>query len=153
MVHVRELAEDQAQAAAAHHRVYKELWHDVASKVRAANAAGMQRLEYRLSPPGIIMLGQPLVSCQRAARYIRDKLTKGGFEVVAYDLGQVGVLIEVTWHAYLPDVKRLLSSAAAPPKLQPPDPAPQQAAMQAQPPPPPAAAACLCLEELAHQDY
>ncbi|WIA10855.1 hypothetical protein OEZ85_011021 [Tetradesmus obliquus] len=99
MVHVNELTVDRASVAMRHHAVYRAVWEDVETKVMAANRAGAQELQYRLSALHIIMLGQPLVSSQRAARYVRDKLTRNGFAVIARDLGQVGVVLDISWQA------------------------------------------------------
>lgn len=97
MVHVSELTAEQAAVALRHHQVYKALWQDVEAKIQAANKAGARSLHHKLSPLHTIMQGLPLVSSQRAARYIRDKLVRNGFGVTAVDLGPVGVTFDIAW--------------------------------------------------------
>lgn len=97
MVHVSELTADRASVALRHHAVYKAIWHDTESKIYASNRAGAKTLEYKISPLHIIMLGQPLVCSQRAARYVRDKLVRNGFAVELQDLGTVGVILRISW--------------------------------------------------------
>jgi hypothetical protein len=102
MVHVRELTVERAVAAKRHHEIYKSLWHDVETKVQACNRAGGTAMQYKLSPFNIVALGHPLVSCQRAARYVRDKLLRNGFRVVASDFGHAGVLLDIDWQQKRP---------------------------------------------------
>lgn len=111
MVHVNELHHDRAQMALRHHAVYKTIWQDVESRIQAGNAAGVQCIEYRVCPLHIVIgLGQPLVSSQRAARYVRDKLLHNGFQVMAWDFGQAGVLMFIDWSTPVDNMRNLLTA-------------------------------------------
>jgi hypothetical protein len=143
MVHVDQLSAERVTAAARHHDIYKAIWQDVEARIKSANSAGGSCLQYRLSPFHVISLAQPLVSCQRAARYVRDKLVRNGFTVLAQDLGTTGVLIHISWQSTASADLLLMrnTSFSAPSNSLPAQTAPPQ--------PSRASVADLCLDQLA----
>lgn len=61
--------------------IYKELLHQVYTKIKLKNSLGHSQLLYQLSP---IIPGKPLINVEHALLYITRKLQYGKFKVSRY---------------------------------------------------------------------
>lgn len=75
---VAELAGVREQRAGVNHETYRMLWDQVQETVRARNSVGAREFTWHVPP---LVPGRPLYDPSHAARYVRDKLRRGGFGV------------------------------------------------------------------------
>jgi hypothetical protein len=118
---VADLHRDREARAAVNHETYKRLWEGVQDRIRARAENKGTDLTWQVPP---FVPGRPVYAVSHAARYVADKLRRGGFVVsVAAPQPDVHVLF-VSWPA-----------AARPPRPRPrPQPPPPHPTAR-QPPP------------------
>lgn len=72
---LRDMREARAQV---NHDTYKQLFGQAQQRVRARAAHGLQDAAFQIPP---LVPGRPLFKPSHAARYVADKLRRGGFRV------------------------------------------------------------------------
>lgn len=121
MLTVADLQRQRQDRAQVNHETYKQLWRQAQDRIRARADNKATDLVWQVPP---LVPGRPVYAPSHAARYVSDKLRRGGFQV--------------TVAAPQPDVQVLYINWKPPPPRQgvkPPPPARRHRS------PPPAAAA------------
>lgn len=108
MLTVAELQRERQARAQVNHETYKQLWRQAQDRIRARADNKGTDLAWQVPP---LVPGRPVYAAAHAARYVSDKLRRGGFEV--------------TVAAPQPDVQVLYISWKETPRRAPPLP-PQQ---------------------------
>lgn len=94
---VTELQERASRRASVNHTTYKRLYEEVQSMIRARAAAGPATAMLWTVP--VFVPERPLFPRPHAARYVRDKLRKGGFVAMMPTQAKDSLLI--SWDASL----------------------------------------------------
>lgn len=108
MVTLQDISNMRIAKARANHEIYKEMYYQCKDSV--VNAAGYGKLTTTcyLSP---FVPGKPLVNVHHAARYIRDKLTYGGFGVETIPCGPC-VALKVSWQHSNASMRKQLTTTS-----------------------------------------
>ncbi len=78
MLTVHELRRQREARASVNHETYKQLLGQVQGRIRARADNKQQDLVWQVPP---LVPGRPLYTVSHAARYVSEKLRRGGFEV------------------------------------------------------------------------
>lgn len=108
---VSDVQQVRVERARVNHETYKKLYGVVHDRIKRRAEVNATHLTYAVPP---FVPGRPVYNVTHAARYITDKLRRGGFSVWASD---DGATLFVDW---APKPKRLHLAAAAAPPPQPP---------------------------------
>lgn len=117
MLTVRELQKQREARAGVNHATYKMLLLQVQGRLRMRADNKATDLLWQVPP---LVPGRPVYAVSHAARYITDKLRRGGFEVVPTAAAADVHVLYISWEAVAP---------RSPPRRKPP------ARAAAQPPP------------------
>lgn len=87
MLRVEDLHHSRRQRASVNHESYKQLLHKLYARIRHRASMDFTEVSYTVPP---LIPGRPIYSQAHAARYMTEKLQKGGFSVkVAADVMHV----------------------------------------------------------------
>lgn len=78
MLTVAELQRQRQARASVNHETYKQLWRQAQDRIRARADNRATDLVWQVPP---LVPGRPVYVASHAARYVSDKLRRGGFEV------------------------------------------------------------------------
>ena len=78
MLTVAELHRQRQARAQVNHETYKQLWRQAQDRIRARADNKATDLVWQVPP---LVPGRPVYAASHAARYVSDKLRRGGFEV------------------------------------------------------------------------
>ena len=78
MLTVRDLHSQRQARAQVNHETYKQLWRQAQDRIRARADNKATDLVWQVPP---LVPGRPVYTVSHAARYVADKLRRGGFEV------------------------------------------------------------------------
>jgi hypothetical protein len=101
MVTFEEVSEIRMKKARQNHETYRELWERCSQKILANAKRNKQSTDYVLTP---FVPGRPLINVHRAARYVRDKLSRRGFTVDA-ETREPFVVLHVDWQCFKDKLK------------------------------------------------
>lgn len=110
MLTVQDLQEQRHAKARVNHETYKQLLRQVQNRVRARAENKFTDLVWPVPP---FVPGRPVYAPSHAARYVSEKLRRGGFEVSVASSEDVHVLY-VSW-SLQPTKKKKKKMAAPPP--------------------------------------
>lgn len=98
MLRVEDLHHSRRQRASVNHESYKQLLHKLYARIRHRASLDFTEVAYTIPP---LIPGRPIYSQAHAARYMTEKLEKGGFTVrlTAADNGMASNAIHVSWPA------------------------------------------------------
>jgi hypothetical protein len=98
MLRVEDLHHSRRQRASVNHESYKQLLHKLYARIRHRASLDFTEVAYTIPP---LIPGRPIYSQAHAARYMTEKLEKGGFTVrlTAADDGMSSNAIHVSWPA------------------------------------------------------
>ena len=99
MLRVEDLHHSRRQRASVNHESYKQLLHKLYARIRHRASLDFTEVAYTIPP---IIPGRPIYSQAHAARYMTEKLEKGGFAVrlTASDGGGMATdVLHVSWPA------------------------------------------------------
>lgn len=106
MLTTQSIQQKRIKRAKVNHTTYKLLYNVLTNKIRAMQDVRPPTFKCSWQLPSMYP-GRPLFSQERAARYIRDKLVWGGFDVnVDWDT----YMIHVSWASILHSSKTSLST-------------------------------------------
>lgn len=94
MVTVAELHADREARAQVNHETYKQLWGLVQDRIRARAEMSATSLMWQVPP---FVPGRPVYTVSHAARYVADKLRRGGFDVTVAAPQRDVVVLFVSW--------------------------------------------------------
>lgn len=94
MLTVAELRGQREARAAVNHETYKQLFEQVQQRIRARAANDLSELLWQVPP---LVPGRPVYAPLHAARYVTDKLRRGGFEVRRASPASDVHVLYVTW--------------------------------------------------------
>lgn len=106
---VAELQTQREARASVNHETYKQLLGQVQDRIRARAQNDFRDFMWQVPP---LVPGRPLYTVSHAARYVSEKLRRGGFEVTVAAPGQDVHVLYITW------------TRAPPPRAPPPRRAP-----------------------------
>lgn len=115
MLTVQDLQDQRHAKARVNHETYKQLLRQVQNRVRARAENKFADLVWPVPP---FVPGRPVYAPSHAARYVSEKLRRGGFEVSVASSEDVHVLY-VSW-SLQPKKKKKKKRAEAPQPAPPP---------------------------------
>lgn len=130
MLRVEDLHHSRRQRASVNHESYKILLHKVYDRIRHRASLNMSDIAYTVPP---IIPGRPIYDQAHAARYITEKLQRGGFSVTHSNDQNNSIVLAVSW---------------PPPTAKPPKAKEKAKAAKAKPTKPPAASLSERLQNL-----
>lgn len=98
MLTVADLQRQRQARSAVNHETYRQLWAQLQDRLRARADNNFTDLTWQVPP---LVPGRPVYKPSHAARYLRDKLRLGGFDVTPFAADDVHVLY-VSWKAVPP---------------------------------------------------
>lgn len=93
-LHVRDLQVQREARGRVNHETYKQLLAQAQGRIRARAANGATDLLWQVPP---LVPGRPVYTVFHAARYVSDKLRRGGFEVTVASPGSDVHALYVSW--------------------------------------------------------
>lgn len=93
MLTAADLQRQRAARSSVNHETYRQLWSQLQDRLRSRADNNFTDLTWQIPP---FVPGRPLYKPSHAARYLRDKLRIGGFEVSPFSADDVHVLY-VSW--------------------------------------------------------
>ena len=112
MLRVEDLHHSRRQRASVNHESYKQLLHKLYARIRHRASLDFTEVAYTIPP---LIPGRPIYSQAHAARYMTEKLEKGGFAVrlaAAADDGMASNVLHVSWPAAKAAKKRKSAAKA-----------------------------------------
>jgi hypothetical protein len=112
MLRVEDLHHSRRQRASVNHESYKQLLHKLYARIRHRASLDFTEVAYTIPP---LIPGRPIYSQAHAARYMTEKLEKGGFTVklaAAADDGMASNVLHVSWPAAKAAKKRKSAAKA-----------------------------------------
>ena len=112
MLRVEDLHHSRRQRASVNHESYKQLLHKLYARIRHRASLDFTEVAYTIPP---LIPGRPIYSQAHAARYMTEKLEKGGFAVrlaAADDDGMASNVLHVSWPAAKAAKKRKSAAKA-----------------------------------------
>lgn len=94
MLRVEDLHHSRRQRASVNHESYKILLHKVYDRIRHRASLNMSDIDYTVPP---IVPGRPIYNQAHAARYITEKLERGGFSVTQRNDNNNSIVLAVSW--------------------------------------------------------
>ncbi len=94
MLRVEDLHHSRRQRASVNHESYKILLHKVYDRIRHRATLDMSDIAYTVPP---IIPGRPIYNPGHAARYITEKLKRGGFSVTQSTDANNSIVLAVSW--------------------------------------------------------
>lgn len=88
MLRVEDLHHSRRQRASVNHESYKQLLHKLYARIRHRASMDFTEVTYTIPP---LIPGRPIYSQAHAARYMTEKLQKGGFSVRQADANVLAV--------------------------------------------------------------
>lgn len=113
MLTVSELQQQRQARARVNHETYKQLLRQVQDRLRARAANNATDLLWQVPP---LVPGRPVYKASHAARYVRDKLRLGGFEVTVTQVSADVQVLYITWSALPAAAAPAAKRRAKPPK-------------------------------------
>lgn len=113
MLRVEDLHHSRRQRASVNHESYKQLLHKLYARIRHRASLDFTEVAYTIPP---LIPGRPIYSQAHAARYMTEKLEKGGFAVrlaAAADDGMASNVLHVSWPAAKAAKKKNSNAAKA----------------------------------------
>lgn len=112
MLRVEDLHHSRRQRASVNHESYKQLLHKLYARIRHRASLDFTEVAYTIPP---LIPGRPIYSQAHAARYMTEKLEKGGFSVrlTAADDGMATNVLHVSWPAAKAKKRKAAAKTAA----------------------------------------